>query len=45
MQTNKDFHLAGKKLMIGLPAYDHKVTVSMAVSLDETQPDGVAARD
>ena len=33
MQTNKGFNLAGKKLMIGLPAYDHKVTVSMAVSL------------
>jgi hypothetical protein len=33
MQSQKGFNLAGKKLMIGLPAYDHKVTVSMAVSL------------
>ena len=33
MTSNKGFNLAGKKLMIGLPAYDYKVTVSMAVSL------------
>jgi len=29
----KGFDLAGKKLMIGLPAYDHKVGVKMAISL------------
>ncbi len=33
MQLKKGFDLAGKKLMIGLPAYDHKVGVKMAVSL------------
>lgn len=33
MQNQKGFDLAGKKLMIGLPAYDHKVGVKMAVSL------------
>lgn len=33
MQSQKGFNLAGKKLMIGLPAYDHKVGVKMAVSL------------
>ena len=33
MQLNKGFDLAGKKLMIGLPAYDHKVGVKMAISL------------
>ena len=31
MQVQKGFDLAGKKLMIGLPAYDHKVGVKMAV--------------
>lgn len=29
----KGFDLAGKKMMIGLPAYDHKVGVKMAISL------------
>ena len=29
----ESYDLAGKKLMIGLPAYDHKVGVKMAVSL------------
>ena len=29
----KGFDLVGKKLMIGLPAYDHKVGVKMAISL------------
>ncbi len=33
MQNQKSYDLAGKKLMIGLPAYDHKVGVKMAVSL------------
>lgn len=33
MQTKQGFNLAGKKLMIGLPAYDHKVGLRMAVSL------------
>ena len=33
MQLKKGFDLAGKKLMIGLPAYDHKVGVKMAISL------------
>jgi hypothetical protein len=33
MQLEKGFNLAGKKLMIGLPAYDHKVGVKMAISL------------
>jgi hypothetical protein len=33
MQNQKDYSLAGKKLMIGLPSYDHKVGVKMAVSL------------
>jgi hypothetical protein len=33
MQQQQGFDLAGKKLMIGLPAYDHKVGVKMAVSL------------
>lgn len=33
MQNQKGFDLVGKKLMIGLPAYDHKVGVKMAVSL------------
>jgi len=33
MQREKGFHLAGKRLMIGLPAYDHKVSVKMAISL------------
>ena len=33
MQNQKGFDLAGKKLMIGLPAYDHKVGVKMAISL------------
>lgn len=33
MQNQKSFSLAGKKLMIGLPAYDHKVGLKMAVSL------------
>ena len=33
MQLQKGFDLAGKKLMIGLPAYDHKVGVKMAISL------------
>ena len=32
-QNQKGFNLAGKKLMIGLPAYDHKVGVKMAISL------------
>ena len=29
----KSYSFAGKKLMIGLPSYDHKVTVKMAISL------------
>ena len=33
MQNTKGFDLVGKKLMIGLPAYDHKVGLKMAVSL------------
>lgn len=33
MQNQKGYDLVGKKLMIGLPAYDHKVGVKMAVSL------------
>lgn len=33
MQNQKGYDLAGKKLMIGLPAYDHKVGVKMAVAL------------
>lgn len=33
MQNQQGFDLAGKKLMIGLPAYDHKVGVKMAISL------------
>ena len=33
MQNQKGFNLAGKSLMIGLPAYDHKVGAKMAVSL------------
>jgi hypothetical protein len=33
MQNQKGFNLAGKNLMIGLPAYDHKVGVKMAVAL------------
>jgi hypothetical protein len=33
VQTKQGFNLAGKKLMIGLPAYDHKVGLRMAVSL------------
>ena len=33
MQNQKGFDLVGKKLMIGLPAYDHKVGLKMAVSL------------
>jgi len=33
VQNQQGFDLAGKKLMIGLPAYDHKVGVKMAVSL------------
>lgn len=33
MRNQKSYNLAGKKLMIGLPAYDHKVGLRMAVSL------------
>jgi len=33
VQNQKGYNLAGKKLMIGLPAYDHKVGLKMAVSL------------
>jgi hypothetical protein len=33
VQNQQGFDLSGKKLMIGLPAYDHKVGVKMAVSL------------
>lgn len=33
MQQSKGYDLAGKKLMIGLPAYDHKVGLKMAISL------------
>jgi hypothetical protein len=33
VQNKQGFNLAGKKLMIGLPAYDHKVGLRMAVSL------------
>ncbi len=33
MQNQQGFDLAGKKLMIGLPAYDHKVTVKLAIAL------------
>lgn len=33
MQNQKGFNLAGKKVMIGLPAYDHKVSVKLAISL------------
>jgi hypothetical protein len=33
VQNQKGFDLAGKKVMIGLPAYDHKVGLKMAVSL------------
>lgn len=33
MPFEKGFNLAGKKLMIGLPAYDHKVGVKLAISL------------
>jgi len=33
VQNQKGFDLVGKKLMIGLPAYDHKVGLKMAVSL------------
>jgi hypothetical protein len=33
VQLQKGFDLAGKKLMLGLPAYDHKVGVKMAISL------------
>lgn len=33
MQNQKGFDLAHKKLMIGLPAYDHKVSVKLAIAL------------
>lgn len=33
MQNQKGYNLAGRKVMIGLPAYDHKVGVKMAISL------------
>ena len=33
MQNEKGYDLVGKKLMLGLPAYDHKVGLKMAVSL------------
>lgn len=33
MQNQKGYTLAGKKVMLGLPAYDHKVGLKMAVSM------------
>ena len=33
MQVEKGFDLAGKSVFIGLPAYDHKVSLRLAVSL------------
>ena len=33
MQNEKGYTLAGKKLFIGLPAYDFKVTIRLAISL------------
>ena len=35
MQNEASYNLAGKKLFIGLPAYDFKVSVKMAISLAE----------
>ena len=35
MQAQQSFDLAGKKLFIGLPAYDFKVSVRMAIALAE----------
>ena len=33
MQNEKGYMLAGKKLFIGIPAYDHKVSLKQAISL------------
>jgi len=33
MQNEKGFSLAGRSLFIALPAYDHKVSIKMAISL------------
>lgn len=33
MQNQKGYMLAGKKLFIGIPAYDHKVSLKQAISL------------
>ena len=33
MQNEKGYTLAGKKIFIGLPAYDFKVTIRLAISL------------
>jgi len=33
MQNQKGFSLGGKRLMIGLPAYDHKVSIKLAIAL------------
>ena len=33
MQNQKGYDMVGKKLMIGIPAYDHKVSCKQAVSL------------
>jgi hypothetical protein len=35
MQNEASYNLAGKKLFIGLPAYDFKVSVKMAIALAE----------
>jgi hypothetical protein len=35
MQNEASYSLAGKKLFIGLPAYDFKISVKMAISLAE----------
>lgn len=38
-QKQQGFDLVGKSLMIGLPAYDHKVTAKMAISLMKLSQD------
>jgi len=33
LQAQGSFNLAGRKIMLGLPAYDFKVSVKLAISL------------
>lgn len=41
MKNQKGFFFNGKKLMIGIPAYDHKVSIKLAIGLARVAQDAI----